>query len=357
MTRLSDQVGQLLIGGFSGTTVDTDFAALQRSGRVGGVVLFARNLPSIPGGLDLVDALGRLPGKPLIVAVDQEGGRVQRLSAPFPQVPPTRVIGATRSPALARDVGTLLGRGLFALGFHQNYAPVLDVDSNPDNPVIGDRSFGDDARSVARLGAAFIDGLQSEGVAACAKHFPGHGDTSVDSHHALPRLDHAMSRLSRVELVPFVAAAQAGCEAMMTAHILFTELDPEHPATLSEKVLGPLLREGIGFRGMIVSDDLEMNAIADHYGVEEAAIRAVRAGCDQLLICHRPGWVARAHEALVRAAETQEIPRSRIEAAAARVTAFKERYVVGRKPGAWSDVRPHLSRLDAGRASSGIPNA
>lgn len=335
------------MGGFNGTTVDEDFADLQKTGRVGGVILFARNLPSLPEGRDLVDALTRLPGKPLVVAVDQEGGRVQRLKAPFPQLPPLRVVGSRRDASLARDLGRLLGRGLSALGFHQNYAPVLDVDSNPDNPVIGDRSFGDDATLVAELGAAFIAGLQGEGVAACAKHFPGHGDTDVDSHLALPRLDHSLSRLRSLELIPFVAAAQAGCGAMMTAHILFTALDPDHPATLSEKVLGPLLREGVGFRGLIVSDDLEMNAIVDHYGIEEAAIRAIRAGCDQLLICHQPEWVARAHEALVRAVEIGNLSAARVEEAAARVAAFKERYVSGRKPESWASVETLLAGLDA----------
>ena len=209
---------------------------------------------------------------------------------------------------------------------------MLDVDSNPANPVIGDRAFSEDPNVVARLGAAFIDGLQGEGVAACGKHFPGHGDTTVDSHLALPRLEHDRARLAAIELVPFRAAIRADVAAIMTAHILFTALDAEHPATLSEAVLGPLLRDELGYRGVVVSDDLEMRAVADHYGIEEAAVRAVRAGCDQLLICRHPELLARAHEALVKAVESGALPRARLMEAAERVRGLKRTYDVSAPP-------------------------
>jgi beta-N-acetylhexosaminidase len=228
------------------------------------------------------------------------------------------------------------------VGFHQNYAPVLDVDSNPDNPIIGNRSFSRDPNRVARLGAAFIDGLQSAGVAACGKHFPGHGDTSVDSHLELPSLPHDMERLMSVELVPFRAAARAGVASIMTAHVLFEALDSDHPATLSEKVLVPILRNELGFDGVIVSDDLEMMAIADHYGIEEAAVRAIRAGCDQLLICKNADWIPRAHEAIAKAVEKGTLSRDRIFESAARVDRLKTQYVFGKPGPVRGDLVAHL---------------
>jgi beta-N-acetylhexosaminidase len=336
MTK-SDQIeyaiGQLLIGGFEGTTVNKEITGLAKRGVLGGVILFSRNFTSLEGARDLVATLHAIDApSPLLFPLDQEGGRVQRLKQPFPELPPMRTFGEKARKGLVHRVAGMLARALRVLGFHQNYAPVLDVDSNPDNPIIGNRSFSRDPNVVARLGAAFIDGLQSNGVAACGKHFPGHGDTSVDSHLELPALPHDMQRLMELELVPFRAAARAQVASIMTAHVLFEALDADHPATLSEKVLIPVLRKALGFEGLIVSDDLEMKAIADHYGIEDAAVRAIRAGCDQLLICRTVDWIPRAHEAIAKAVEKGTLSRDRIFESAARVARFKERYVVG-KPG------------------------
>jgi beta-N-acetylhexosaminidase len=330
---LRHAAGQVLLGGFEGLDPDPAFAALIRGGQVGGAILFRRNIEGPHQAQDLLRRLSGLPApEPLMYAVDQEGGRVQRLRSPFPELPEARVFGQAGRKSLAHRAGGLLARALRAVGFHQNYAPVLDVDSNPDNPVIGDRAFSQDPNAVARLGAAFIDGLQSAGVAACGKHFPGHGDTTEDSHLALPRLDHTRARLEAIELVPFRAAVHADVAAIMTAHIVFADLDPEHPATLSEAVLGPLLRDGLGYRGVVVSDDLEMRAVADHYGIEEAAVRAIRAGCDQLLICRHPELIARAHEALVKAVESGQLSRARLMEAAERVRDLKRTYDVSAPP-------------------------
>lgn len=330
---LEHEVGQLIVGGFHGTSVPQDLTDLVRRGRLGGAILFSRNLPSIEGARDLVKELTSIDAPlPLLVSVDQEGGRVERLKAPFPELPPMRVVGDKARKSLVHRIAGMLARSLRILGFHQDYAPVLDVDSNPLNPIIGDRAFSNDPAKVARLGASFVDGLQSNGVAACGKHFPGHGDTDVDSHLALPRLSHARDRLMHVELAPFRSAVRAGVASVMTAHILFDALDSEHPATLSEKVLRPLLRDELGFDGVIVSDDLEMKAIADHYGIQDAAVRAIRAGCDQLLVCSKVDWIAEAHQAIVKAVVDGALPRARISEAAARVDRLKCDYVYG-KPG------------------------
>jgi beta-N-acetylhexosaminidase len=317
---LSRAVGQLLVGGFPGFEIHEEFAALVREGRAGGVVLFERNIESLEQAANLVTRLTQLTHTPrLWVAIDQEGGRVQRLRAPFPELPPMRALGETKKKTFAQRAGHLLGQSLSMFGIDQDYAPVLDVDSNPDNPLIGDRSFSRDPSVVARLGAAFIDGLQSTRVAACGKHFPGHGDTSEDSHHQLPSLPHDRARLDEIELVPFRAAVRTDVASIMTAHVMFPALDADHPATLSEQVIKTLLRDELGFDGVIITDDLEMKAIADHYSIEEAAVRAIRAGCDQLLICHQPSLVERAHRAIMDAVQKGTLARSQVLEAADRV--------------------------------------
>jgi beta-N-acetylhexosaminidase len=328
MRDLEADIGQLLVGGFDGPAGYEAFCRLARAGRVGGAILFRRNLKGrLEDARDLTDALhGLRPEDPPMVAVDQEGGRVQRLRAPFPELPPMRRLGATEKKSVVHRAGRLLGRSLRAMGIDQNYAPVLDVDSNPLNPVIGDRAFSSDPFVVSRLGAAFVDAIQSEGVAACGKHFPGHGDTDLDSHLALPRLEHDLERLRSVELPPFHAAARAEVAAIMSAHVVFGALDPTRPATLSPAAIR-LLRDEVRFEGVLVSDDLEMKAITDRYGVAEAAVLAVAAGCDQLLVCKHPERLEAAYEGLVRAVEDGTLAPGRVRASAARVRALKRRFV------------------------------
>lgn len=340
---LSRQIGQLIVGGFHGPSIPADFRELIATGVTGGVILFKHNITSLEQMAGLLDELQAIAPEPLWTAIDQEGGRVQRLGPPFPQLPPMRSLGDRHDPAIVRSAGARLGEALRLLGFRQDYAPVLDVDTNPDNPVIGDRAFSRDPAEVAALGVALIEGLESSGVAACGKHFPGHGDTNQDSHFELPRLAHDFERLKAVELVPFQAACRAGVASIMTAHVLFAALDPDHPATLSEKIIEPIMRHHFRYDGVIVSDDLEMKAVADHYGIEDASVRAIRAGCDQLLICHQPVLQLEAHRALLRAVERGELSRARVEQAATRVAAMKARFPLFRRPGA--EFLAQLSKL------------
>jgi beta-N-acetylhexosaminidase len=242
---------------------------------------------------------------------------VQRLGPPVLQLPPMRALGRIDDAAVTQRAAEVLGRQLRALGFNLDFAPVLDVDSNPDSPVIGDRSFGDDPARVARHGAAFARGLHAAGVAACGKHFPGHGDAALDSHLALPRVTHGRERLDRVELAPFRALA-AELDAIMTAHIVFEALDADRPATLSPATLEGVLRGALGFNGVIFSDDLEMKAISQHLGVADAACEAIAAGCDALLICSQPELCLQAHAALVERAEREPAFAARLRAAAQR---------------------------------------
>jgi beta-N-acetylhexosaminidase len=276
------------------------------------VIHFARNYASAAQIAAVNAEIRRAAGREVLVTVDHEGGRVQRfVDADFPPLPSGREMGEA-GEAMARQAGERAGDALRAAGFNMNLAPVLDVDSNPANPVIGARSFGASPARVAACGVAYAQGLRSRGVAACGKHFPGHGDTSVDSHLDLPRLPHAMARLEQVELVPFREAVRAGIEAIMTAHVLFEAIDASVPATLSRTVITGLLRERLGFDGLVITDDFEMQAIADRFEPGEAAVRAVQAGCDLVLVCHTPARQRRVIQALAEAVRAGRLSRERV---------------------------------------------
>jgi len=322
---LEARAARLFTVGFHGKSLNDDLSRLLARG-VSGVILFSRNVGNPAETFDTTSSIKRQAGRPLLIALDQEGGKVSRLRHGFSELPSMRALGATGSAALAREVGALIGRELSAVGFDMNYAPVLDVDTNPENPVIGSRSFGRTPELVSEFGVALAAGLESVGVAACGKHFPGHGDTSQDSHLNLPRLPHSFARLEQVELAPFRAAIAAGIPALMTAHVIFEALDPVYPATMSRPVLHGLLRERLGYEGLIVSDDLEMRAITDHYGVEDAVVRGLDAGVDQFLCCHTADVVHRAIEAVVHAAERSTVSRDALAIANRRNEKFSHRY-------------------------------
>lgn len=348
MTDLDARAARLLTVGFAGKVVDADVARLIDRG-VGGVILFARNV-GMPAELaELTAALKRRAGRPLLVSVDQEGGRVARLREGFTRLPPFRNVGLAGDADLARELGAVTGRELAAVGIDWNYAPDLDVDTNPENPVIGDRSLGRDPADVARLGLAFAAGLGEAGVAACAKHFPGHGDTHQDSHFSLPRLPHPRERLDRVELVPFRAAAAAGIPSIMTAHVVFEALESELPATMSARVVRGILREELGYQGVVVTDDLEMKAIADHFPIEDVVTRGLDAGVDAFLCCHTPDLAHRAADAIARGVTNGEISRERFEQAHRRVSGLAERFA--RAPVERADLS--LLGCDAHRAVVG----
>jgi beta-N-acetylhexosaminidase len=312
--------GQLIVGGFDGAEPPARYLAALAAGRRGGAILFRRNLPDVAATARLCQALAAAggPSLPPFIAVDQEGGRVTRLPEPFLALPPMRALGELGDLALIRRAARAVASELRAVGINLNFAPVLDVDSNPDNPIIGDRAFGRDPRTVMRSAVAFLQGLQDEHVLACGKHFPGHGDTALDSHLALPTIGHDRRRLEQIEIPPFRAASGAGVASMMTAHIVVEALDPGVPATLSRAVCGSLLRAEIGFEGVLFSDDLEMAAIAAHHPIEDAAVEAIWAGCDVLLVCKDEDRQDRAHEALVRRAERDPRFRDRCVEAATR---------------------------------------
>jgi beta-N-acetylhexosaminidase len=243
-----------------------------------------------------------------------------------------RALGRLDSEDHARRMGAALAAELRPCGIGWDMAPVVDVDTNPANPVIGDRSFGADPERVGRLGAAMIHGLQEGGLAACAKHFPGHGDTDLDSHLELPLISHSLGRLREVELPPFRKAIEAGVAAVMTAHVLLPELDEKRPATLSPRILQTLLREDLSYDGVVVSDDFEMKALAQGWPTGEAAVLAAQAGCDLLSVCKSHDAQVAAIEALVRAREGDEIAARAMDASVLRLRRLKERFLLPYAP-------------------------
>jgi beta-N-acetylhexosaminidase len=338
-----------LIGSFAGSDVPVEMKSLAREFDLGGITVFRRlgniESPEQLAGLAFdIRSLGR--ELPAWVGIDQEGGRVARLRSPFTVWPPMAVLGRSDKPELAKKFAGALAAELAAVGISLDYAPVLDIHTNPKNPIIGDRALGETPDVVSRLGRIIIEELQRAGVAACGKHFPGHGDTATDSHLELPIVEHPPDRLRAVEFLPFKEAIAAGVAFIMTAHVLVTTIDDEHPATLSPKIVQRILREELGFTGVIVSDDLQMHAITKSYTPADAAVAAIAAGCDALLVCG-DGAVAdieiqiQTLEALIHAVEEERLSVSQVESALARNRAAKERFVREWRP----PTAPQLRRI------------
>lgn len=286
---------------------------------VGGLVLFNRNLGSPAEIAELTDELRRHAALPPLIGIDQEGGRVSRLPLPGLVFPGNMALGLIDDLDLTRKVTRSLGEQLAALGIDVDFAPSIDVNNNPRNPVIGVRSFGEDPELVSRHGVAALTGFREAGILPVIKHFPGHGDTGEDSHLELPTLRIDRSRLDALELRPFIAALAAGAPALMSTHILFPALDPELPSTLSPRILTGLLREELGFEGLIVTDCLEMKGIADHWGPEETAVLALEAGVDMLLVCHTLDTQRRMHRAICQAVRNGRLSEERLQHSLARV--------------------------------------
>jgi len=320
-------IGRLAIVGFNGQSLPSDLARLVAEFDLGGVIYMARNIAEPAQVAELsreVAALGH--DWPLWISVDQEGGQVARLKSPFTKWPPAMTLGRSGDERLAHRFATALAAELRAVGITLDYAPVLDVHTNPSNPVIGDRALAERAEEVARLGAVIIRGLEDHAVAACGKHFPGHGDTTVDSHEALPIVPHDRRRLDAIELVPFRRAVAENVSTIMTAHVLVPEVDERRIATLSPLIVDQWLKKTLGFAGVVISDDLGMKAVSADLGLGEASVQAVAAGCDALLWCNSTiDEQVAAIEALIRAAESGVLTEKRLDDAFGRQHDVKAR--------------------------------
>jgi beta-N-acetylhexosaminidase len=341
------KIGQTMMFGFHGTEPSEEIAALIRDQHVGGLILFARNIGGPQDVLRLTVALQKIAydaghPHPLLISIDQENGIVRRLGAGTTLLPGNMALGATANPERVRDVARATGRELKALGINWNLAPVLDVNNNPANPVIGVRSYGEDPQFVADCGIAAIRGLQEAGVATCGKHFPGHGDTSKDSHLTLPTIPHDRERLFSLELVPFVKAITADVDSIMIAHVCFPEIepDPSIPATLSKRVITDLLRGELGYQGLITTDCMEMHAISKTIGTVEGVYQAFHAGIDLSFISHSHDLQAAAIERFADAIESGDLTEARLDESVARILELKEKYL------SWDEILPYFSAAE-----------
>lgn len=326
---LEEKIGQMLLVGIDGTELDTQAKRMIAEDKVGGIILYKDNISNLKGMVSLINDLKKSNAEnpvPLFMSVDQEGGKVSRMPDEYAAIPSNGSVGAANNSSAAGTMGKLLARELLSAGFNMDFAPVLDINSNPDNPVIGDRSFGNTADLVSRLGIAEMKGIASEGVVPVVKHFPGHGDTSVDSHLELPVVNKTAAELAKLEWQPFEAAIQENADAVMVAHILFPELDADKPASLSRAIIGDLLREEMGFQGVVITDDLTMGAITGHYTLAAAAVDTVQAGSDILLVAHEYGNEQAVRKALLDSVKSGILEESRIDESVYRILALKDKY-------------------------------
>jgi beta-N-acetylhexosaminidase len=327
---LEEKIGQMLLAGFSGTSLSPEARRMIAEDRIGGVILYADNFGSLKTSVSLINALkkaNRNNPAPLLLSVDQEGGKVNRLPKnDFVAIPSAATVGKTGNPALAAEMGRLLARELKSVGLNTDFAPVLDVNSNPDNPVIGTRAFGSTAGAVKQFGIAAMNGIRKEGVISVVKHFPGHGDTSVDSHLDLPVVDKTPEQLAKLEWIPFREAVRQQADAIMVAHILFPQIDSRAPASFSAKIVGEELRGQFGYKGVVITDDMNMGAIAKHYDIAQAAVDAVKAGVDILLVAHGADTEKKVRAALLNSVRSGTLTTQRIDESVYRILSLKRKY-------------------------------
>jgi len=323
---LPEKIGQLIITGLDGENLKDDEELMINSQQVGGIIFLGHNVKKEVQFLELRNSIPKTE-IPLFMAIDQEGGRVQRLPMNRSDFPSALNMGET--PEKAYAYGEQIGEALLNFNMNMNFAPVLDVFSNPYNKVIGNRAYGRSPERVATVGVDVMKGMQSTGIITSVKHFPGHGDTSMDSHEGLPVVTHKLERLLSFEWIPFKAAIESGADMVMTAHILLPEIDPEYPATMSKVIITEHLRGTLGFEGVVITDDLVMGAISKKYPYETAVLKAVEAGVDILLISNND-YVDEIQHALYRAVQNGTIEESRIDDSLKRILALKYKYLVAK---------------------------
>jgi beta-N-acetylhexosaminidase len=357
--ELRQKLGQMMIVGISGTVLTDAEKSFLVDNNIGGVVLFGRNVESPEQVHRLCSEIQKLrfsmPSKtPFYIGIDMEGGRVARLKEPFTQWPAQKILGVLNSPALAFYFSYYMGRELKAVGINLDFAPCVDVLTNSMNTVIGDRSFSSDPEIVAKLSSAVVRGFVKAEVMSCAKHFPGHGNTIIDSHEALPLEDSTLESLLKTELIPFKRAVRARVDMIMTSHILFKNIDPKWPATLSDIFIKKILRDECRYRGLVVSDDLGMKALTTNFKSEEIPVRAIEAGVDLLLYCNEPDAPAQALEALLRAIEKGKLSQTNIDLSYNKIIKHKNESLTQADPEVWSIVQSFIGHADHKKIAQAI---
>ncbi|TCP28816.1 beta-N-acetylhexosaminidase [Scopulibacillus darangshiensis] len=326
---LSEKIGQMIIGGFDGTTITTNVTDLLNKYKLGGVLLYGTNIKSDTQLVNLTNGLKTANTKnkvPLFISVDQEGGRVNRMPASIINTPTARTIGYSNSKKYAYNIGNVIAKELTSFGFNTDFAPVLDIQSNPKNTVIGDRSFGSNSSVVSKLGEAMMKGISDGNIIPVVKHFPGHGDTSIDSHLDLPKVNKGLSKLKQFELIPFRNVIKDHADMVMVAHILVKKVDSKYPASMSKAIITDLLRNQLGFRGVVITDDMTMGAITKHYNLGDAAVRAINAGSDIVLVGHGKENVKTVYNSLYAAAKNHTISEDTINNSVYRILSLKRKY-------------------------------
>lgn len=339
---VKEKIGQLVLVGIEGTTMDDTSRRLLEDYHVGGIILFKDNIENARQSADLLNELKKANAAnpvPLWLSIDEEGGRVTRFPDEYVKLPSSGKIGRSDDLTLTKQVGGLIAQKVSGVGINMVFAPVLDIDSNPNNPVIGDRSFGTTAETVSTQGIASMKGIQENGVVPVVKHFPGHGDTSVDSHLGLPVVDHDLKRLHELELVPFQQAIDEGADVVMVAHLLMKSIDPDTPSSYSKPVINDLLREEMGFKGVVITDDMTMGAISGSTDVGEASVKSVVAGSNMILIGHEYALEEAVIQALTEAAHSGVIPEEMLNDRVRATLELKHKYQLSDEPVKAPDVK------------------
>lgn len=347
---LDEKIGQLFIVGFQGTAPDNELIELIRQKHIGGVILFKRNIKDSDNLVSLNNSLKEINLNsnkiPLFISVDEEGGRISRMPEQIKSMPSAQSIGKVSSSSLSYEAGSQLAMQTKAFGFNMNFAPVLDIWSNPKNTVIGDRAFGTTPDTVVKSGIQVMKGIGDNGVIPVVKHFPGHGDTIVDSHTELPEVNYDIERLEKFEWLPFQAAIEHQVDTVMIGHILVAEIDPKKPASLSRVLITDILRNQMGFDGVVIADDMTMGAIENNYSIGDAAVKSLLSGSDILLVCHGHNKQMEAIQAVKAAVNEGLISEERLDESVYRILRLKRKYHLTDQPTAKVDHEELNKRLE-----------
>ncbi|MBU3111380.1 beta-N-acetylhexosaminidase [Clostridium lacusfryxellense] len=326
---LDEKIGQLVIVGLDGYSLGTDISNLIKEFKVGGVILFSNNVKNSNQLLGLINSLKSINSQnktPLFISVDEEGGRVSRMPNDIKKLPSSQIIAKKNDSNLSFNIGKVIGEELNLFGFNMDFAPVLDINSNPNNSVIGDRSFGNNVNIVNKLGIKTMEGIISNNVIPVVKHFPGHGDTLVDSHVGLPVVNKDLSKLNEFELLPFKEAIKKKIDTIMVSHILLNKVDATNPSSMSKAVITGILRESLKFQGVVITDDMTMGAIIKYFDIGDASVKSINAGSDIILVCHGYNNELKVINSLKAAVLSNVIKESRLDESVYRVLKLKEKF-------------------------------